>query len=41
MLFRPARFAPLLTITTLSGTGFVDGVDAPPVGIAMCHCGES
>jgi|GEM_PF-6240857 len=21
--------------------GFVDGVDAPPDGIAMCHCGES
>jgi len=20
--------------------GFVDGVDAPPDGIAMCHCGE-
>lgn len=24
----------------LAGGGSVDGVDAPPDGISMCHCGE-
>lgn len=31
---------PSVTTTFVATMGFVDGVDAPPDGISMCHCGE-